>query len=268
MDTLPLVTVVTPSYQQGHFIEETIQSVKSQTYPRLEHIIVDGGSSDGTVDVLLKYEGTYNMRWISEPDRGQSEAINKGFRLANGQILSWLNSDDMYLPQAVECAVDYLNSHPRCDMVYGDYVMIDEQGRTIKPRKEIPFDLGMLIYTFGYVPSTTSFFRRRCVHEYGEWMNEDYHNVMDVDFFVRLGERGCRIAHIPAFMARWRCYAGAKSFAPALRSRLKAELWDVRRKHGWHRSNGEPMPDAILSAGTVYYRLKRWFVKLFSGCYW
>ena len=92
----PRVSIVTPSYNQGQFIEDTLLSVKNQDYPSIEHIIVDGGSTDNTLEILQKYEGSYSMRWVSEPDRGQSDAVNKGFRMANGEIVGWLNSDDCY----------------------------------------------------------------------------------------------------------------------------------------------------------------------------
>ena len=124
-EELPLVSVVTPSYNKGAFIEETILSVKNQTYPRIEHIIIDGGSTDNTIDVIKKYEGTYNMHWVSEPDNGQSDAVNKGWRMARGEILGWLNSDDTYMPWAVETAVKFLTGHPNVSVVYGNCNIIN-----------------------------------------------------------------------------------------------------------------------------------------------
>ncbi len=116
---LPLVSIVTPSLNQGRFIQETILSVKDQTYPNIEHIIVDGGSTDGTLDIIKKYEGTYKMRWVSEPDSGQSDAINKGWRMAKGEILAYLNSDDTYMPWAVETAVELFSEHPDVAIIVG-----------------------------------------------------------------------------------------------------------------------------------------------------
>lgn len=104
----PLVSIVTPSFNQGRFIEETILSVKNQNYPHIEHLIIDGGSTDETLDVIRRYEGTYNLRWVSEPDEGQADALNKGFRLARGEVLGWLNADDTYQPGAVRLAMALL----------------------------------------------------------------------------------------------------------------------------------------------------------------
>src|SRR3989338_5413748 len=112
MTPRPLVSIVTASYNQAQFIEETLRSVREQDYPNLEHIVIDGASTDGTVDVLRRYEGTYNMRWISEPDRGHADALCKGFRQATGDILAWLNSDDVYFPGAVTTAVETFRRHP------------------------------------------------------------------------------------------------------------------------------------------------------------
>lgn len=126
-DKCPLVSIVTPSYNQGRYIEKTIRSVLNQDYPDLEYIVVDGGSTDHTLDILRKYEG--RIRWVSERDGGQSEAVNKGFRMSRGEILGWLNSDDTYCPGAVRQAVTFLMEHPSVAMVYGDGYEIDEQGK-------------------------------------------------------------------------------------------------------------------------------------------
>jgi glycosyltransferase involved in cell wall biosynthesis len=127
MSSYPLVTIVTPSYNQANFLEETIQSVLSQDYPNLEYIIIDGGSTDSSVDLIRKYEDRL-AGWISEEDSGQAEAINKGFERATGEIVAWINSDDYYLPGAIRSAVEALEAHPECGFVYGDAVSINGAG--------------------------------------------------------------------------------------------------------------------------------------------
>ena len=121
----PLVSIVTPSYNQGQFIEETIRSVLLQGYPNLEYIIIDGGSTDNSVEIIRKYE-PWLAYWVSEPDNGQSEAINRGWSISQGDILAWLNSDDMYTQNAIQTAVSTLQRHPEMTMIYGDTNVINE----------------------------------------------------------------------------------------------------------------------------------------------
>ena len=130
MSTLPLVSIITPSFNQAQFLEATIQSVLGQEYPRIEYIVVDGGSKDGSVDVIQKYAGRLAW-WVSEQDKGQTDAINKGFNRATGDILAWINSDDTYNPQAVGQAVKQLMDNPEVGLVYADCNYIDEAGNVI-----------------------------------------------------------------------------------------------------------------------------------------
>jgi glycosyltransferase involved in cell wall biosynthesis len=118
MSDLPVVTIVTPSYNQDQFLEQTIVSVLNQDYPRIEYLIIDGGSTDGSVEIIRRYENRLAF-WVSESDRGQSHAVNKGLQRANGEILGWLNSDDVYCPGAVRAAVDFLELHPDVALMYG-----------------------------------------------------------------------------------------------------------------------------------------------------
>ncbi|WP_322508462.1 glycosyltransferase family 2 protein, partial [Anaerolinea sp.] len=127
---MTLVNIVTPSFNQARFLEETMLSVLHQDYPHIEYIVVDGGSTDGSVDIIRRYADRLAW-WVSEPDRGQTDAINKGFAHAHGEILAWLNSDDTYQPGAVRAAVEALEKHPEAAMVYGDAHYIDENGRVI-----------------------------------------------------------------------------------------------------------------------------------------
>src|SRR5262245_11033457 len=138
----PLVSIVTPSYNQGRYIEATIQSVLEQDYHHLEYLVLDGGSTDQTLTVLQRYED--RLLWISEKDRGQADAINKGFRLAQGQILGWLNSDDTYLPGTIRRVVDYFQTRRDVGMVYGEGYHVDASGKIIERYYTEPFSFQRL----------------------------------------------------------------------------------------------------------------------------
>lgn len=246
MSELPLVSIVTPSLNQGRFIEETIESVLSQDYPHLEYIVVDGGSTDGTLDVLRRYGG--RLQWISEPDGGQAQAINKGFRLARGEILAWLNSDDTYLPGAVTAAVEHLTAHPACAMVYGEGFLIDEQGAARRfPATEQPFDLWKLVYMIDFILQQTTFFRRAALDVIG-YLDEDLHWGLDWDLFIRIGKR-FPVDYLPREMASLREHREAKTFSGG-RRRL-GELLGLMRRHGTRR-----YPPAYLAYGIdTYFRM-------------
>lgn len=227
MNELPLVSIVTPSLNQAQFIEATISSVLTQDYPRIEYIVADGGSTDGTLEILRRHDD--RLTWFSEPDRGQSHAINKGFRRARGQILAWLNSDDTYLPQAVSTAVKHLVAQPDCAMVYGEGYLIDETGRvTGRFPATRPFDLWQLVYVSDFILQQTAFFRREAVEAVG-WLDESLHWGMDWDLFIRIGKR-FRVDRLPDYMASLREYRTAKTASGGI-ARLR-ELAQVMRSHG------------------------------------
>jgi len=225
---LPKITIVTPSFNQGRYIDRTIQSVLQQEYPNVEYIVVDGGSTDETLSVLKRYEG--QLRWISEKDSGQSEAINKGFRLAKGEIVAWLNSDDIYLPGALEKVGKYFAEHSDVMMVYGEGYMID-QSDAIKSRfpfTEPKFDLWKLIYFGDYVLQQSTFFRRS-VFDAIELLNESLHYTMDWDLFIRIGKR-FRVDYIPEYLGAIREHGEAKTSVGGVK-RFE-EIRSIIRKHG------------------------------------
>lgn len=211
---MPMVSIVTPSFNQAQFIEETILSVKGQDYPNLEHIVVDGGSTDGTIDILRRYEDKYNLWWVSEPDEGQSDAINKGFRRARGEIIGWLNSDDVYMPGAVQAAVDALLAHSEFGWVYGDVYWTDEHGRILRELKGRPFDLKELVCRGQHPVQPTVFFRHGVLEAVG-YIDTRFRFVMDTDLFIRLGLR-YPAGYIPQVMATRRLHPQAKTVGQRL----------------------------------------------------
>lgn len=209
MNDQPLVSIVTPSYTKGPYIEETLLSVRNQTYPRIEHIVIDGGSTDETLSILEKYYG--DIVWVSEPDRGQSDAINKGWRRAHGEIIAYLNADDTYPPDAVATAVQYLNEHPDVGLVYGDGILTDETGKFIRTYHAGEFSLRDLVYCRDNILQPAVFLRRSVYDKIGE-IDENLHLAMDLDYWIRAGLL-FKVAYIPTPLATAKIYGDAKSVA-------------------------------------------------------
>ena len=210
----PTISIVTPSFNQGAYIEEALWSVKDQGYPALEHLVIDGASTDGTLDILRHYSsqpGWEHLQWISEPDGGQSDALNKGFRRARGEIIGWLNSDDRYRPGCFQIAIAELSRHSETDLIYGDCTWIDETGRVTQIRREIEFSHFILLYhSVLYVPTPSTFFRRRVFDE-GNLLDSGLKNAMDYEFFLRLAQRGYRFRHVSKLLADFRWHGLCKS---------------------------------------------------------
>jgi len=207
----PRVSIVTPSFMQARYIGRTIESVLGQSYPDLEYFIQDGGSQDGTVEVLKGYANRL-AGWESQPDGGQSQAINLGFAHTTGEIMAWLNSDDMLLPGAIHTIVDYFNRHPEVDVVYGDRLLIDESdmeiGRWIMPGHD-----SEVLSWADYVPQETLFWRRRIWDKVGGQIDESFKFAMDWDLLVRFRGAGARFAHIPRFLGAFRIHEHQKTSA-------------------------------------------------------
>ena len=199
----PLISVVTPSLNQGKFIEETIRSVLLQGYPELEYIIIDGGSTDGSVELIKKYE-PWLTYWVSEPDRGQSHAINKGWQRACGEILAWLNSDDTYNPGAIRCALEALRDNAAVGMVYSDMNYIDVSSDVIYRVRSQPYQFHKLLLD-NYVTQSTVFVRREVLDAVG-FLDESLHLIMDQELWLRIG-RANAVAYLPgAVLANLRIY--------------------------------------------------------------
>lgn len=207
---LPLVSVVTPSYNQGAFLEETILSVLRQDYPKLEYLIMDGGSTDGSQEIIRRYADRLAY-WTSERDQGQADAINRGFAKASGQILAWLNSDDTYEPGAVHAAVEALETHPDADGLYGDCAYVDQAAARVTTFRAQPFDLATYLCTEGFIHQPTVFLRRRVLDRVGP-LDPSFTLCLDYEYWLRIST-ACRWRYLPSVLARFRMHPAAKSQA-------------------------------------------------------
>lgn len=205
------ISIVTPSFGQGHFIERTILSVLDQGYPNLEYLVQDGGSKDDTEAVLRKYEDRL-AGWRSEADSGQSDAINRGFRHTTGDIMGWLNSDDMLLPGALASIDRFFARHPDVDVVYGNRLMIDEEDREIG-RWIMPGHDSDVLSWADYIPQETLFWRRSIWEKVGGQIDESFRFAMDWDLLVRFRDAGAKFAHIPQFLGAFRIHHQQKTSA-------------------------------------------------------
>jgi len=221
----PLVTVVTPSFNQGRFIRATIESVLEQDYPRIEYLVIDGGSTDETVSILKEYSG--RLRWVSERDRGQAHAINKGWRQASGSLVAYLNSDDVYLRGAVAQAVAALDAHPEAAAVYGEGYHVDERGAILERYPTEPFNADRLRETC-FICQPTVFMRRDAVERVG-YLDESLRYCMDYDLWIRLVRAGKVLSHVSRYLASTRLHADAKTLDQ--RGQAHAEILQVIYRH-------------------------------------
>ncbi|MBK9928218.1 MAG: glycosyltransferase [Anaerolineales bacterium] len=208
MNDQPLVSIVTPSLNQSKFIQATIESILSQDYPNLEYWVIDGGSNDGTIEILKSYGE--RIHWLSEPDDGQSQAVNKGWRLAKGNILGWVNADDLLKPFAVRNAVEALLATPSIGAVYGRTNYIDEQGKFIQNYPVQSFNYEAFVRdTENFIPQPSVFTHRNVLERTG-FLNEKLHYVMDYDLWLRIGLTAS-MKYLPVEMAALRLHSAAKT---------------------------------------------------------
>lgn len=199
-----LVSIVTPSYNQGRFIEDTILSIKNQTYPNIEHIIIDGGSTDNTLGILKKYKDTYNMQWISEPDNGPADAINKGFAMAQGSIYGYLNSDDKLLAESISLVVTEFDQNQDIDIIYGNAYIINQYDQIIRKMYSASFFNRYLYVLGGFCIAQQAAFWRRDIFEKVEGFNPDNRISWDGEFWVDVEMREGKFKYINKFLGKFR----------------------------------------------------------------
>jgi glycosyltransferase involved in cell wall biosynthesis len=205
----PRVTIVTPSYNQGQYIEETIKSVITQDYPNLEYIIIDGGSTDNSVEIIQKYDKWIKF-WISEPDKGQADAINKGFQKSSGDYIGWLNSDDILYPAAIHRVIEEFLAYPDVDLIYGD----NEQGLNLGPESRPLFgsqiEFSQMLRTLQVpIPQLGSLWKRTVIDQIGN-LDIRWQVILDREFFTRAAQR-CRLRYLPGVLGFFRNHEHSKS---------------------------------------------------------
>lgn len=231
----PLISIVTPSYNQGEFLERTILSVLGQEYPNVEYIIIDGSSTDNSIEIIKKYE-KYLSYWVSEPDKGQADAINKGFSKSTGDILAWINSDDMYLPNAFNIAAEAFMQNPDASIIYGDYIKVDNNDKCIALRRQPSFDYRTCLYGYLTVMQPASFFRRKAYFKTGG-LDISFNYALDFDIILSLAKQG-QVIHTREYLAAFRLHSSSKSVAA--RRKFRPECIRIRVKNlGQRRKRGE-----------------------------
>jgi glycosyltransferase involved in cell wall biosynthesis len=244
-----LVSIVTPSFNQVHFLKHTIDSVLQQDYSPIEYIVTDGGSTDGSVELLKTYGNKIN--WVSEKDKGQSDGINKGFRKAKGEIIGWINSDDTYELGAVRKAVEFLQKNPDVDVIYSDCNIILKDGRNNGIIRTQEFDMYKQLNHGNIIPQPTAFFRRKVFDEIG-YLDEKLHYAMDYDFWTRIGKK-LKIKKMNGeILANFRMYPESKSISHY--HLFWPEIYEISLRNGGERYSR-----------MYFFHYLRWMNKVFFG---
>jgi glycosyltransferase involved in cell wall biosynthesis len=253
LSPLPKISIVTPSYNQGDFLEETLRSVLEQDYLNLEYIVMDGGSTDGSVDIIRKYADRL-AHWKSAKDEGQAEAIRAGFARATGEILCWLNSDDTMAPGTLRMVGEFFAAHPDVDLVYGDLNLVDAEGKRLYTARPL-LRLGILVYENAFIPQQAMFWRRSLYERVGG-LDPLLHFAMDFDLVIRFLLAGARVRKLQGILAHYRWHPAAKS--STIRDVLEKEINELLYRH-LPAAAAEPAWQRFLKK--MYYRGMRYAVE-------
>lgn len=257
---MPKISIVTPSFNSDKYIEDCIQSVLNQNYPNFEHIIIDGGSTDGTIEILKKYP---HLKWISEPDEGQSDAINKGIKLASGDILGWQNSDDYYLPSVFNKV--YRVFDERIDIVFGDCIFVDEQTRFLRFKREIGYNKNLLLYYGCYIPTVSTFINLNRIKKEDLKLDTNLHNVMDYDLFLSLSDSGYKFKYVNDIWGVFRYYPNNKTLSMKLNR--KKERYLVQKKYSKIKFGSDVINKIVYELLRLFYKVLHIIVKVIQGKY-
>jgi len=228
---LPKISVVTPSFNSIHTIRQTLDSVVRQKYPSFEHIVMDGGSTDGTVDVLKEFP---HVRWVSERDQGHYHAMNKGIERATGEIVNILNADDCYREGALQRVGEAFRAHPDWDALFGDIRYVDAHGKEIYRRYEAVYDYDVLRFSgVCYVIHQTLFVKRSVHDRIGVYLHERFRNSCDYEFILRMGREGCRVGHVPQLLIDYRYHEYGQSADLRVTTNMAREALIIRTEHGF-----------------------------------
>jgi glycosyltransferase involved in cell wall biosynthesis len=227
----PKISIVTPTFNGIVTLRETIESVLAQDYQNWEHIVIDGGSTDGTVDLIRSHP---HLKWVSEKDEGHYHAMNKGIERASGDVVAILNADDCYRPGTLNKVATAFAKHLDWDALFGDFVVVDGAGREIFRREEARYDYDVL--RFGkvcYVVHPTLFVKKSVYARIGAYRHKKFLNCCDVDFILRLGKEGYSVGHIPSLLANYRLHEHGQSADRRVSRNMEREYLEIRKEHGF-----------------------------------
>lgn len=253
MPSAPKISIVTPTFNSIVTLRETIESVLAQDYKNWEHIVIDGGSTDGTVDLIRGYP---HLQWISEKDRGHYHAMNKGIERTSGDVIAILNADDCYREGALNKVAGAFGKNPEWDGLFGDVVYVDGESREIFRRKEARYDYDILRFgNICYIIHPTLFLKKSIYDRIGAYRYEKYLNCCDVDLILRLGQNGCHIGHIPYALANYRLHEYGQSADRRVFQNMQREYFAIRTEHGFPGGAAGKLLE-------LFARAKRQFQKL------